>query len=238
MKYYIPDITQGKWRYRLSMGRYLFFGKRSLCIPEMDAAEKKIEKYLIFCSIWHGRCHRVLLPAKSVGIAQPPVQDRRGRKRRAYMKNIKKYFNMIITAVICFAMGFVPGKKANAKAARLLADGQAVSRNTKRKALHRRTDNVFMMNHSNVSLFSSNGREFGRSNSPDYYLKKVFFWLQGPGDMKRGSWRSRSPDFPPALTRVERAGCGWGEEFEKNLAGCMRYGYYWMIIGPQWERLK
>ncbi|MDO4273691.1 MAG: hypothetical protein Q4D16_08475 [Eubacteriales bacterium] len=113
------------------------------------------------------------------------------------MKNIKKYFNMIITAVICFAMSLVPGKKANARVFRLLADGQAVSRNTKRKASDRRTENVFVMNHSNGSVFSSNGTGFKRSNSPHYYLKKVFFWLQGPGDMSgRGKLRVAKPACP------------------------------------------
>lgn len=119
------------------------------------------------------------------------------------MKNIKKYFNMIITAVICFAMSIVPGKKANARVFRLLADGQAVSRNTKGKMSNRRTENVFAMNNSNEFVFSSNGTGFKKSNSPRYYLKKVFFWLQGPGDRTEGaSLELRSPHAPPGSSPV------------------------------------
>ena len=91
------------------------------------------------------------------------------------MKNVKKYFKLIITAVICFAMSLIPGKKANAKVVKVLADGQAVSRNTKRSSVNTKIENV--------SVFSSsNETKAHRSNSPGYYLKKVFYWLQGPGD--------------------------------------------------------
>lgn len=40
------------------------------------------------------------------------------------MKNIKKYFKLFVTAVICLAMCFVPGKRVKAQAEELLTDGR------------------------------------------------------------------------------------------------------------------
>ncbi|MDC7287222.1 hypothetical protein NXH76_05370 [Blautia schinkii] len=91
------------------------------------------------------------------------------------MKNVKKYFKMIITAVICFAMSLIPGKKANAKVIEVLADGQAVSRNTERNSVNTRTENVSVFSRSNENVTR-------QSNCRRLYLKKVFYWLQGPGD--------------------------------------------------------
>ena len=91
------------------------------------------------------------------------------------MKNVKKYFKMIITAVICFAMCLIPGKKASAKVVKVLADGQAVSHNTKRNSVNTIMENVSVCN-------SSNGTIAHKINRHRLYLKKVFYWLQGPGD--------------------------------------------------------
>lgn len=91
------------------------------------------------------------------------------------MKNVKKYFKLIITAVICFAMSLIPGKKANAKVIKVLADGQAVSRYTERNSVNTNMNNVSVFNSSNETMTL-------KSNSHRLYLKKVFYWLQGPGD--------------------------------------------------------
>lgn len=45
------------------------------------------------------------------------------------MKKVKKYFDMILTAVICFFMGLVPGKKGTGNVTKVLTGGQGVLQN-------------------------------------------------------------------------------------------------------------
>lgn len=93
------------------------------------------------------------------------------------MKKLKQYFEMIITAVICFAMSFVPGKKSGAKVEKVLAEvnGQAVLGCNKKNKFHVfPTVDVLGMMKSVLNFFRIFRRRF--------FIKKVFYWMQGPGD--------------------------------------------------------
>lgn len=93
------------------------------------------------------------------------------------MKKLKQYFKMIITAVICFAMSFVPGKKSGAKTEKVLAqvNGQAVSGCNKKSRFHVFATVDVLGRLRSVSDVCG---IFRRSS----FLKKVFYWMQGPGD--------------------------------------------------------
>lgn len=91
------------------------------------------------------------------------------------MKKLKNYFKMIITAVICFAMSLIPGKKAGKVMKNVFTDGQAVSDHTKkRKHATGNTGYVLQSFQSEAAApISSRHR---------YFLKKVFLRRKGPGD--------------------------------------------------------
>ncbi len=91
------------------------------------------------------------------------------------MKNFKKYFKMLITAVICFAMCFVSGKNVTADVEKVLADGQAVPNHTEKdRVLTKSTSTVF----KNSQIAEKEKNKYREGS----FLKKIFFWLKGPGD--------------------------------------------------------
>lgn len=96
------------------------------------------------------------------------------------MKNMKKYFKLMITAVICLAMSLVPGKNVNADVMAVLSDGQAVSNNTKRSTeCSEHLKNAAL----NMQRRDVNTERFKQGS----FIKKIFFWLQGPGDRSAGA---------------------------------------------------
>lgn len=89
------------------------------------------------------------------------------------MRKLKDCFHMILTAVICFAVNLFSRKPDNsAKENKVFLSCMKKSRNS-------------------VPLqYEKCGTETGKGSgslscSPGDFLKKVFFWLQGPGDRKR-----------------------------------------------------
>lgn len=92
------------------------------------------------------------------------------------MKNLKEYFKLVITAVICFATNLLSGKNTIRKIGEVFTVGQAgaVNRN-----------NVYSMFHceNRGYVLKNEGRMVENFiHKRSLFLKKVFFWLQGPGD--------------------------------------------------------
>lgn len=107
---------------------------------------------------------------------------------------------MIITAVVCFTMGMIPGKKVNAKVVKVLTDGQAVSNYTRNNY----KDAAFQTVQGSCNIFES-ARNTSRSvvlELKNYRLhnciKKVFFWLQGPGDREAEFFKNLYKNGLPA----------------------------------------
>ena len=103
------------------------------------------------------------------------------------MKRVRECFHMLITAVICLMVSMVPGKYATA----VIVDGQVVS-----EALSTRDGRM-------VDRFTQRCMDKVRGLWISGYLKrnrlwkKLFFWLQGPGDTKAASllYRNKKTAF-------------------------------------------
>lgn len=61
-----------------------------------------------------------------------PKMDRHGRKRRTFMKSLKKYFKIIIAAVIGFFMGMVSHRKESEEVEKVLTNGNSVISKTRK----------------------------------------------------------------------------------------------------------
>lgn len=98
------------------------------------------------------------------------------------MKKLVASIKMMITAVICFTMCLFAGKKVHADVKETKPNGQAVPNSTKK--------NSKMCNSIKKNLQQNrkqNGRNIIREKfySLDLFMKKIFYWLQGPGDRMR-----------------------------------------------------
>ncbi|MDO4336803.1 MAG: hypothetical protein Q4C91_01810 [Eubacteriales bacterium] len=96
------------------------------------------------------------------------------------MKNMKKYFKMMITAVICLAMSLIPGKNVKADVMTVLSGGQAVSNNTERSTEYREHLKNAALNMQRRIVNTERLKQGS-------YIKKIFYWLQGPGDREAGA---------------------------------------------------
>ncbi|MBU5482238.1 hypothetical protein [Blautia sp. MSJ-19] len=103
------------------------------------------------------------------------------------MKKMRECFHMLITAVICLMVSMVPGKNATS----VIVDGKVgvetlSTENTRRadRFAHRCMDKV-------RGLWISGYLKRNR------LWKKLFFWLQGPGDRKAASllYRNKKTAF-------------------------------------------
>ena len=98
-------------------------------------------------------------------------------RRRIIVKRVRECFHMLITAVICLMVSMVPGKNATA----VIVDGNIAS-----EVLSTRDGQM-------VDRFTQKFMEKIRGLWISGYLKrnrlwkKLFFWLQGPGDKKAAS---------------------------------------------------
>ena len=88
------------------------------------------------------------------------------------MRKIKEYFHMILTAFVCLAVSLFSKKSMKDPA----GEKQAVSSSVKTYQASGCGEN------KNYRAEKSRERGFARF-SPGDHLKKVFFWLQGPGDI-------------------------------------------------------
>ena len=103
------------------------------------------------------------------------------------MKKVRECFHMLITAVICLMVSMVPGKNATA----VIVDGNIAS-----EVLSTRDGQM-------VDRFTQKFMEKIRGLWISGYLKrnrlwkKLFFWLQGPGDKKAASllYRNKKTAF-------------------------------------------
>ena len=93
------------------------------------------------------------------------------------MKKVRECFHMLITAVICLMVSMVPGKNATVAT----VDGNVVS------------ETLSTGKHSATDRFTQSFMDKVRGLWISSYLKrnrlwkKLFFWLQGPGDRKAAS---------------------------------------------------
>lgn len=87
------------------------------------------------------------------------------------MRKLKNYFKLIVTAVICFFVSFISGKKENEEMKKVLAGGQAFSNHSSSE----KNEFVWKAENRRNSKFSFCNR-YGQN------FKKIFFWMQGPGD--------------------------------------------------------
>lgn len=99
------------------------------------------------------------------------------------MKNLKKYFNVIVTAVICFFMGMVRGKKKHGEIVKVLGNGQAVGSETRgmsgcSEGAGRWHEAFCVSDMSSTDCMKK--RKYKRPR-----IRNVFFWLGGPGDRPR-----------------------------------------------------
>lgn len=92
------------------------------------------------------------------------------------MRKLKSYFHLIVTAVICFFMSLIPGKKGSENVKKVLVGGQAVRNHNRCNA---ETTSVKIMP---IFMDYKGGRT---AKSAEDYLKKNFFWMQGPGDREK-----------------------------------------------------
>ena len=90
------------------------------------------------------------------------------------MKKVRECFHMLITAVICLMVSMVPGKNVTAAIVENNAASEILS--TREIYVEDRFTNIFMDKLSSlfISIYLKRNRMW----------KKLFFWLQGPGDRK------------------------------------------------------
>lgn len=117
------------------------------------------------------------------------------------MRKIRDYFDMIFTAVVCFVINLFSGKSVKNSMdknhnvlsyAKRNRDSVPTECGKCGTETEKRTESVYF--------------------SPGDFLKKVFFWMQGPGDRKRhlddtdfaacANAHGRSPDARPGSDNV------------------------------------
>ena len=106
------------------------------------------------------------------------------------MKKVRECFHMLITAVICLMVSMVPGKNATA----VTVDGNII------------LEALSTGNHGTADKFTQRCMDKIRGLWISSYLKrnrlwkKLFFWLQGPGDKKAVSllYRNKKTAFGSA----------------------------------------
>ena len=111
--------------------------------------------------------------------AVSPV-DRHGRKRRTFMKRLKEYFNVIVTAVICFFIGLAHEKGVHGEMVKVPGNGYAAGSETRgmsgcREDVCRGHKKFHMSKIRNMDCVKNRKGKRPR-------LRNVFFWLGGPGD--------------------------------------------------------
>lgn len=90
------------------------------------------------------------------------------------MKKVRECFHMLITAVICLMVSMVPGKNVTAAIVENNAASEILS-TRERYVADRFTQSVMdKMRSLWISSYLKRNRMW----------KKLFFWLQGPGDIK------------------------------------------------------
>lgn len=88
------------------------------------------------------------------------------------MKKVRESFHMLITAIICLMVNMVPGKNATAAT----INGNIVS------------ESLSTRNHCTTDRFTQKYMEkagrlwISRYLKRNHLWKKLFFWLQSPGD--------------------------------------------------------
>lgn len=91
------------------------------------------------------------------------------------MKNLKKYWKMIVTAVICFLTGVFHKTTKNKNT----SDMQNITE--KNKVFSAGTD--AMKSQNCRAAENSNQAAVFSTRSRNRLLRDIFFWLQGPGDI-------------------------------------------------------
>ena len=99
------------------------------------------------------------------------------------MKRLKEYFNVIVTAVICFFMGMIPGKRVHGELVKVLENGYAAGSET-RKMTGCREDACRY--HEKFNLSDIRNMDYMKKRKwKRPRIQKIFFWLGGLGDRFR-----------------------------------------------------
>lgn len=128
------------------------------------------------------------------------------------MNRIKEYFRLVITAVICFAMSVLPGKGRGEKVLKAMSLGYAGNGN-----------GTVHSGNTKEAPFSCSGKcEYREKNNGSVvdncvykssrFLKKVFFWLQGPGDRSHVHLQRKKR----RRIRMQPASSGNGFDIDRN----------------------
>ena len=97
-----------------------------------------------------------------------------GSRRRSIVKKVRECFHILITAVICLMVSMIPGKNAVSASIEEDVAGEVLSTGNDRIAdrfAQKMTDKVRNLW---ISSYIKRNRMW----------KKLFFWMQGPGDKK------------------------------------------------------
>lgn len=99
------------------------------------------------------------------------------------MKQLKEFFSMIITAVICFTMNVFSRKSEGKRIEGELTENQNAYMDCAGSVVaDTETERILFYKNKGI-CFGKNNYMMYKKYSFSGFLKKIFFWLQGPGDL-------------------------------------------------------
>ena len=108
------------------------------------------------------------------------------------MRKLKNYFKMMITAVICFVMNFVPGKKGKEVLEKLLFGQETSNQKGTEGFIVDSADTL--VNAENVPVCKKSLEIGYKNNRYKLYLNHVFVPAVGPGDWKHAVQENQDSD--------------------------------------------
>ena len=97
------------------------------------------------------------------------------------MRKWKRCLNMLLTAVICLAMGLVPGKRVSAGA---VQDGSGAYSQREDCWRIRNSRETGTQNHKEYGLSLQSGALAVYNRGTGFFREKVFYRMRGPDDLK------------------------------------------------------
>ena len=96
------------------------------------------------------------------------------------MKDLKEYFKLVVTAVICFAVNLLSVKRNMRKNEKVFMIVQAAGEKSAENFENVKSVSICGKRGYSIKNRREAGNNFIRKRR--LFLKKVFFWLKGPGD--------------------------------------------------------
>lgn len=93
----------------------------------------------------------------------------------------KRFLSMLLTAVICLAMGLVPGKRVSAGT---VQDGAGVPFQEEACLKSRNFREMQIQNHNENGLNLQNEAVAGYDSGTGFFRKNVFYRMRGPDDRR------------------------------------------------------